>query len=264
MRIKYLIWLFCVLGVACLPGGPHDGLSGRQQHPPPGGPQDGLSGWTHNHQTVGPQDGLPVAYDDVYCIITDIEDFPHLKMVSLLRRYDKLKQCPDINPNPGPGPGRPSVKALINFNNPLESCDYIRELCKNPELKANVNIFAKALLEMSGETECSSTQTDEITDVICDLPKSMSSGDISYIICNLWSQIDGDDQVRIIFMFFNHLQYEEQCDVFSFLGDALNQEIYEESVKSERRTEDITLFDLKAASKEEFYEKCEKKITILC
>ena len=88
--------------------------------------------------------------------------------------------------------------------------------------------------------------------------RSMSSGDISYIICNLWSQIDGDDQVRIIFMFYNHLQYEEQCDVFSFLGDALNQEIYEESVKSERRTEDITLFDLKAASKEEFYQKCEK------
>lgn len=260
MRIKYLIWLFCVLGVACLPGGPHDGLSGQQQHPPPGGPQDGLSGWTHNHQTGGPQDGLPVADDDVYCIIMDIEDFPHLKMVSLLRRYDKLKQCPDINPNPGPGPGRPSVKALINFNNPLESCDYIRDLCKNPELKANVNILAKALLEMSGETECSSTQTDEITDVVCDLPKSMSSGDISYIICNLWSQIDGDDQVRIIFMFYNHLQYEEQCDVFSFLGDALNQEIYEESLKSERRTEDITLFDLKAASKEEFYEKCEKRL----
>ena len=45
-----------------------------------------------------------------------------------------------------------------------------------------------------------------------------------------------------------------------FLGDALNQEIYEETVKSERRTEDITLFDLKAASKEEFYEKCEKRL----
>ena len=64
MRIKYLIWLFCVLGVACLPGGPRDGHSGWQQHPPPGGPQDGLSGWSHNQQTGGPQDGLPVAYDD--------------------------------------------------------------------------------------------------------------------------------------------------------------------------------------------------------
>ena len=64
MRIKYLIWLFCVLGVACLPDGPHDGLSGRQQHPPPGEPQDGLSGRSQNQQTGGPQNGLPVAYDD--------------------------------------------------------------------------------------------------------------------------------------------------------------------------------------------------------
>ena len=123
-------------------------------------------------------------------------------------------------------------------------------MCKYPEIKANVNLFAKALLEISGDTECSSTQTGDITEAVCELPKSMSSGDVSYMICNLWSQIDGDDQVRIIFMFFNHLKYDEQCDIYSFLGDALNQEIYEESLKSEKRTEDITLFDLKAASKE--------------
>ena len=83
MHIKYLIWLFCVLGVACLPGGPHDGLSGRQQHPPPGGPQDGLSGWSHNQQTGGPQDGLPVAYDDdIYSPQLQTEDLNGLSVAS--------------------------------------------------------------------------------------------------------------------------------------------------------------------------------------
>ena len=42
-----IYWLFCALCVAqSPPGGPQDGLSGRQQHHPPGGPQDGLSGRT--------------------------------------------------------------------------------------------------------------------------------------------------------------------------------------------------------------------------
>ena len=64
---------------------------------------------------------------------------------------------------------------MIKFNNPLESCESFKEMCINPELKANVNIFAKALLEISGETECASTQTNDMTDVVCDLPKSMIS-----------------------------------------------------------------------------------------
>ena len=49
--------------------------------------------------------------NDYYFPSIDIEDFTPREMDSLLR-YDKLKQCPDINPNPGPGPGRPFVKAL--------------------------------------------------------------------------------------------------------------------------------------------------------
>ena len=47
MHFNTLYWLFCVLCVAQPPpGGPQDGLSGRQEHYPPGGPQDGLSGRT--------------------------------------------------------------------------------------------------------------------------------------------------------------------------------------------------------------------------
>ena len=68
-----------VLAAQPPPGGPQDGLSGRQEHYPPGGPQDGLSGQLHHNlpggprdglsgrlpqQTGGPPDGLPVANDD--------------------------------------------------------------------------------------------------------------------------------------------------------------------------------------------------------
>jgi hypothetical protein len=58
-----IYWLFCALCVAqSPPGGPQDGLSGRQQHHPPGGPQDGLSGRTHQLQPGGLW--LPGANDD--------------------------------------------------------------------------------------------------------------------------------------------------------------------------------------------------------
>jgi hypothetical protein len=43
-------------------------------------------------------------------------------------RLDLLVQCPDINHNPGP-PGRPSVKLLVNFNDPLQHCEEIKEMC---------------------------------------------------------------------------------------------------------------------------------------
>ena len=63
-------------------------------------------------------------------------------------RLDLLVQCPDINPNPGP-PGRPSVKLLVNFNDPLEHCEEIKEMCRNPSIRQNVILFAKSLLQLS-------------------------------------------------------------------------------------------------------------------
>ena len=60
MHYKYIPYLlFSLLCVAKPPpGGPQDGLSGRQHHILPGGPQDGLSGRQQHHPPGGPQDGL--------------------------------------------------------------------------------------------------------------------------------------------------------------------------------------------------------------
>ena len=89
-------------------------------------------------------------------------------------RLDLLVQCPDINPNPGP-PGRPSVKLLVNFNDPLEHCEEIKEMCRNPSIRQNVILFAKSLLQLSQSTDTSSSQTKDLSEAVCELTKSVSS-----------------------------------------------------------------------------------------
>ena len=141
-------------------------------------------------------------------------------------RLDLLVQCQDINPNPGPS-GRPSVKLLVNFIDPLQHCEEIKEMSRNPTKRQNVTLFAKSLLQISQSTETSSSQTKDLSEAVCELPKSVSSYDILFMISNLWSQIDDDDQVKMILFFCNNFKYDGQCDVFSLLGNLLNQDVYE-------------------------------------
>ena len=56
------------------------------------------------------------------------------------------------------------------------------------------------------------------------------------MISNLWSQIDEDDQVKMIFFFYINQKYDGQCDVFSHLGNLLNQDVYEKSLKYGAKT----------------------------
>ena len=74
MHYKYIPYLlFSLLCVAKPPpGGPQDGLSGRQHHILPGGPQDGLSGRTHQLQPGGLW--LPGANDDDHQSVSDSTD----------------------------------------------------------------------------------------------------------------------------------------------------------------------------------------------
>ena len=78
MHYKYIPYLlFSLLCVAKPPpGGPQDGLSGRQHHILPGGPQDGLSGSPQPPQPGGPHDGLPGAEDDDTLTPSDSDNRP--------------------------------------------------------------------------------------------------------------------------------------------------------------------------------------------
>ena len=62
-------------------------------------------------------------------------------------RLDLLLQCPDKNPNPRP-PGRPSVKLFVNFHDPLQHCEEIKKMCRNPSIRQNIILFAKSLLQL--------------------------------------------------------------------------------------------------------------------
>ena len=55
--------------------------------------------------------------------------------------YDTESQSLLIMP-----PGRPSFKIEIDFNHPLESINHIKSLCKSEKMKANIILFATALL----------------------------------------------------------------------------------------------------------------------
>ena len=107
-----------------------------------------------------------------------------------------------------------------------------------------------------------SSQTKDLSEAVCELPKSVSSYDISFMISNLWSQIDEDDQVKMIFFFYNNLKYDGQCDVFSLLGNLLNQDDYEQSLEYRAKTEETNLLDLKSSTKIECYENCDPRLSL--
>ena len=128
-----------------------------------------------------------------------------------------LKQCPDIKSNPGPA-GRPSYKVEINFRNPLAEIETIKDFCSQEDLKANVRIFATNLFNISSgyKEECSQTENKPI-EVANEATVRLERWKLICLFSNIWSQIAPQDQVKMLFLFYNDLEFSHQR-VF-FFGD---------------------------------------------
>ena len=159
--------------------------------------------------------------------------------------------------------GRRPVKIEINFNRPLESLDQIMEMCTNPMVKKNVITFATSLINsiVGSESIGCQTNTDasSMIDNICDQTQDMAGYEKSFLLSMVWKQIHEIDQVKMMFMFFNELSCEGQCDLFTLLGKELNKDIYE-ATKSSEIVGKLDLESLKRSNKTDFYKSCDKRL----
>ena len=110
----------------------------------------------------------------------------------------------------------------------MESYDDIVKICSNSAVRANVNWFAKLLVELSEDRTSNFTQTDSISsEQVLEMTEKNSVHEKSYMLVNLWNGIEVEEyKINMIFMFISNMQLAAQSDVFSLLGNLLNQEMY--------------------------------------
>ena len=144
----------------------------------------------------------------------------------------------------------------------MESYEDIVKICSNSAVRANVNWFAKLLVELTEDRTSNFTQTDSISsEQVLEMTEKNSVHEKSYMLVNLWNGIEVEEyKINMIFMFISNMQLAAQSDVFSLLGNLLNQEMYCASKDIEKNAQDITIYDLKAANKVDLYNKCDKRL----
>ena len=94
--------------------------------------------------------------------------------------------------------------------------------------RANVNWFARLLVELTEDRTSNSSQTDSISsEQVCEMTEKNSVHEKSYMLVNLWNGIEEEEyKINMIFMFISNLKLAAQSDVFSLLGNLLNQEMF--------------------------------------
>ena len=110
----------------------------------------------------------------------------------------------------------------------MESYEDIVKICSNSAVRANVNWFAKLLVELTEDRTSNFTQTDSISsEQVLEMTEKNSVHEKSYMLVNLWNGIEVEEyKINMIFMFISNLKLAAQSDVFSLLGNFLNQEMY--------------------------------------
>ena len=156
--------------------------------------------------------------------------------------------------------GRPKSKLEVNLNHPLDALDDVMKLCENELVKDKVNNFANCIKQITTKTDTVSTQTKCDVESVLETALGLDSFDKCFLMSSLWSEIKSEDQVKTLFLLYNDLSFHQQCDMFSFLGNSLNEAVYKNSLKKSKSGLDINIEDLKIAGKMEFYDECDVRI----
>ena len=82
----------------------------------------------------------------------------------------------------------------------------------------------------------------------------------SFFISKLWTTIGETDKTKMLFMFYSGLSFKGQYDLFNFLGDSLNEDIYKLSTENNKYAKDLSIDDLKNSSKSELYNNCDGRL----
>ena len=102
--------------------------------------------------------------------------------------------------------------------------------------------------------------TEQFIDSVCQVSDKMVNNEKSLLISNLWAHFEETDECKLLYLMYNDTNYEEQCDLFSFLGSSLNENIYKRTTNNEKHSKDLSLEDLKTATKEKLYDECEGRL----
>ena len=94
---------------------------------------------------------------------------------------------------------------------------------------------------------------ENFIEAVCDNTTNMVNFEKSFLISLLWKQVEERDQVKLMLKFYNDLSLEGQSDLFSFLGNALNEDLYKSSKQGGIIGKDLNLEDLKNSCKFDFY-----------
>ena len=157
------------------------------------------------------------------------------------------------------GPGRPKTKFEFDLLDPEESLRVLEKNVKQEKFKATLEVFGKGILRNVTEPSSIGTQTQPDIDSICEIVKDFDEFEKCFLMANIMSQLSNEEKVNSIFLLYNDLEYEQQCDMFALLGNSLNQEIYETSTMKSSG-QDLTIEDLKDVSKLVFYQECKVRL----
>ena len=149
----------------------------------------------------------------------------------------------------------------INFTRPNECLDMPRQMSAYSDvLRENMKQFAHSILEIVSEVRDEGCQTDDLSNSsMTYFLKDQTNFQKSFLISNLWTDITDEDQTKLMFMFYSNMNTSQQCDLFSFLGNSLNEIVYNATTKK-RAAIDLTLEDLKVANKVDLYNSCDIRI----
>ena len=103
-------------------------------------------------------------------------------------------------------PGRPSFKVEVDFNHPLDYLDNIKYLCKSEKMKANIILFATALLGLP-ELEYEPgkiiniiherTPAETLIDSVFNVSQKMVNYEKSFFISKLWTTIGETEKTKM-------------------------------------------------------------------
>ena len=124
--------------------------------------------------------------------------------------------------------GRPLSSIEFFPHNPQRSLAKILKVCREDEnVKSNMLEFASSLTKSLVVSEERSTQSENVQNSIIqsisELIENCTSYEKSFLLSNIWSKIDNDDQIKMLFLHYSELEFEQQVNLFAFLGNSLNQ-----------------------------------------
>ena len=162
--------------------------------------------------------------------------------------------------------GRPLSCIEFFPHNPQRSLAKILKVCREDEnVKSNMLEFASSLTKSLVVSEERSTQSENvqtsIVQSISELIENCTSYEKSFLLSNIWSKIDNDDQIKMLFLHYSELEFEQQVNLFAFLGNSLNQTFFEESKRMTAQAKDLDIGTLKKSTKTEFYRNGDRRLT---